>query len=192
MLGNLWSVCFYLLLIFIGSSRCNLEIKTWMTLDAVAVQLITWAHAHAHTETQPGACAHVCVNPPGTHMLTHTNTHPHTQHRPGTKSRRDILFWINKLWHTIAMSLMMECLFMSSTIKPLSPVCHPHTHTHTYTHAYIHEHRPLHISLSSSPSASHIAALPPNHQESAPTGEIIISSALCHYNRSTDNKTPEY
>lgn len=176
-LGNLWSVCFYLLLIFFGSSLCNLEIKMWMTLDAVAVQLITSARSCTYRDTT--GCVCWCLRQSTRHTCSQTHT---------TSS-----------WHEISeghfvlhQQIMTHHCRVSYDGMFIHELDHKATFTCEHTHTHIYEHRPLHIFLSSSPSASHITALPPNHQESAPTGEIIISSALCHYNRSTDNKTLEY
>lgn len=104
--SNLWSVCFHRLLIFFGSSLCNLEIKMWMTLDAVAVQLITWVHTHTHTKMQPPTHINVCVC-----MDTHARY-------ADMKSQRDILFCINKLWHTTATYLAILWWNVYSWIWP--------------------------------------------------------------------------
>ena len=96
-LGNLWSVCFRCLLISSGSSLCNLEIKTWMTLDAVAAQLITWVHANTHTQRGKASTSiNLCV-----HARARRRAHGPTGY-PDMKSQRDVLFGINKLWHATA------------------------------------------------------------------------------------------
>ena len=143
-LGNLWSVCFRCLLISSGSSLCNLEIKTWMTLDAVAAQLITWVHANTHTQRGKASTSiNLCV-----HARARTRAH-------GPTGPRAILTWNLRGTFCLASTnydtppphisqsrdeMFIHELDHKGTFTGRCTRTHTHTHTHTFFSPTPHHH----------------------------------------------------